>query len=71
MWSSAPRHSLWYMEKDKNWFRNFWYMRPSGLRQKAEERAGRNSGTPWVYPAPPRTPTPTPREPVWPLTTSA
>lgn len=26
------RYSLWYMEKDKNWFRNFWYMRPSGLR---------------------------------------
>lgn len=34
--AQTPRLSLWYMEKDRNWFRNFWYMRPSGLRQKAE-----------------------------------
>lgn len=32
------------MEKDRNWFRNFWYMRPSGLRQKTEEGV-RGEGT--------------------------
>lgn len=25
------QHLLWYMEKDRNWFLNIWYMSPSGL----------------------------------------
>lgn len=25
------QHLLWYMEKERNWFLNIWYMSPSGL----------------------------------------
>lgn len=32
-WRSVPvpAHLLWYMEKERNWFLNIWYMSPSGL----------------------------------------
>lgn len=33
-------NSLWYMEKDRNWFRNFWYMSPSGLHFGRNQRKG-------------------------------
>ena len=39
------------MEKDRNWFRNFWYMRPSGLRAESRGRGG-CLGMPPLLPAP-------------------
>lgn len=27
----ARQHLLWYMEKERNWFLNIWYISPSGL----------------------------------------
>lgn len=29
------QHLLWYMEKERNWFLNIWYMSPSGLQRKS------------------------------------
>lgn len=30
----ARQHLLWYMEKERNWFLNIWYMSPSGLQRE-------------------------------------
>lgn len=48
----SQRHSLWYMEKDRNWFRNFWYMSPSGLKGHRGEGGCGTWDTGSAYPAP-------------------